>query len=55
MIPFLLATELTCSQAQGLVDTLNESKMKEKSELIEVVKKSTESGCYEEGKVSQTT
>ena len=24
MIPFLLATELTCSEAQGLIDTLNE-------------------------------
>ena len=55
MIPFLLATELTCSEAQGLIDTLNESKMKEKNVLIEVIKQGTEASCYEEGAINPTT
>ena len=50
MIDFLLATAISCSESQELVDKImnksNET-VSYKHELIEVIKTNTEEGCYE--------
>ena len=50
MIDFLLATAISCSESQELVDKImnksNET-VSYKHELIEVIKTNTEPGCYE--------
>ena len=47
MIELLLATALSCSDSQDLIENLNKSRMEEKADLIEVIKTNTEPGCYE--------
>jgi len=47
MIVFLLATTLTCSEAQDVIERVNESRVQQKEELIEVIKLTTKPGCYE--------
>ena len=47
MIVFLLATTLTCSEAQHVIERVNESRVQQKEELIEVIKLTTKPGCYE--------
>ena len=47
MIELLLATALTCSEAQDLIVDLNKSRMEFKDDLIETIKLNTEPGCYE--------
>ena len=47
MIELLLATALTCSDAQELIDKVSVSQGVDKHELIEVIKTNTEPGCYE--------
>ena len=48
MIPFLIATSLTCSEAQSLVDKMQRYKVSDdvKSEMIQIVKEETE-GCWD--------
>ena len=48
MIPILLATSLTCSDAQLLVDKMSKYNVEEetKSEMIQIVKEETE-GCWD--------
>ena len=47
MIDLLLASALSCSDSQHLIESLNKSRMEEKADLIEVIKTNTEPGCYE--------
>ena len=48
MIPFLLATTITCEEAQGLIDNINVATTSFKQELVEVIKMSTtEEGCWD--------
>ena len=47
MIDLLLASALSCSDSQDLIENLNKSRMEEKADLIEVIKTNTEPGCYE--------
>ena len=47
MIELILATALTCSEAQDLIVDLNKSRMEFKDDLIETIKVNTEPGCYE--------
>ena len=51
MIPFLLATSLTCSEAHELVDKMSKYKVAEetRSEMIQIVKEETE-GCLWDAK-----
>ena len=46
MIPFIIATSLTCSEAHELVDKMRTYRVEEqtKSEMIQIVKDETE-GC----------
>ena len=48
MIPFLIATSLTCSEAQSLVDKMQKYRVSDdvKSEMIQIVKEETE-GCWD--------
>ena len=48
MIPFLLATSLTCSEAQELVDKMSNYKVEDetKAEMISIVKDETQ-GCWD--------
>jgi hypothetical protein len=47
MIELILATALTCSEAQDLIVDLNKSRMEFKEDIIETIKVNTEPGCYE--------
>ena len=49
MIPFLLASTLSCSDAESLVEKFNKRNVsqEQKVELIRVVKASTEAGCWD--------
>jgi len=48
MLPFLIATSLSCSDAQELVDKMRTYKVEEqtKSEMIQIVKEETP-GCWD--------
>jgi len=49
MIPFLLASTLSCSDAEVLTEKFNKSNVpqEQRVELIRVVKDSTEAGCWD--------
>ena len=48
MIPFLIATSLTCSEAHDLVDKMRSYKVEEqtKAEMISIVKEEMK-GCWD--------
>ena len=48
MLPFLIATSLTCSEAHELVDKMRTYNVEEetRTEMIQVVKEETE-GCWD--------
>jgi len=48
MIPFLIATSFTCSEAYDLVDKMKSYKVEDevKVEMIQIVKEETE-GCWD--------
>ena len=48
MIPILIATSLTCSEAHTLVDKMSSYKVSEetRTEMIQIVKEETE-GCWD--------
>ena len=50
MIPFLLATALSCSESQELVENLRKNPRQSsemKVELVEVIKTNTVGGCWD--------
>ena len=49
MMELLLATVLACSDSEGLIENVMNSKQTtvEKHEIIEMIKTNTEVGCYE--------
>ena len=47
MIELLLATALTCSEAQDLIRDVTEAKIEYKEDIIETIKTNTQPGCYE--------
>jgi hypothetical protein len=47
MIELLLATALSCSDAQDLIDSARRSKSEYKEDIIKTIKLNTEPGCYE--------
>ena len=47
MIELLLASLLTCTEAEELIEDLNNNRMENKEELIQVIKENSTSGCYE--------
>jgi hypothetical protein len=49
MIPFLIATSLTCSETHDLVDKMRTYKVEEetRTEMIQIVKDEAEIGCWD--------
>ena len=49
MIPFLLATSLSCSEAQELVDKMRSYNVEDeiKSEMIQIVKSEASKDCWD--------
>ena len=49
MIPILLASTISCSDAESLVEKFNKSDVPQehKVELVEVIKTNTEAGCWD--------
>ena len=47
MLPFLLASVLSCSEAQSLIENANKSDLpqEDKVGLVEVIKTNTDAGC----------
>ena len=49
MIPFLLASTLTCSGSQYLIEDVQKDRylpQEEKADIIEIIKLNSEEGCY---------
>ena len=47
MIPLLLATVFNCTEAEDLIQSVKQSRVEEKQEVIDVIKLNTKLGCYE--------
>ena len=47
MLELLLATALTCSEAQNLIEDVNKAQVSYKQDIIQTIKTNTEAGCYE--------
>jgi hypothetical protein len=49
MLPFLIATSLTCSEANDLIDKMRSYKVEEetKSEMIQIVKDEAPKDCWD--------
>ena len=47
MIELILATALTCSEAEDLIDSVNRSRVAEKEDVIQVIKINSSPECYE--------
>ena len=49
MIPFLIASSLTCSEANDLIDKMRTYKVEEetKSEMIQIVKDEVSKDCWD--------
>ena len=50
MIPFLLASALTCSGANYLIEDVQKDKhlpQEEKADVIEIIKLNSEEGCWD--------
>ena len=47
MLELLLATALTCSEAQDLIYDVQRSQVEYKEDIIKTIKTNTETGCYE--------
>ena len=48
MIPFLIATTLTCQEAQDIIDNLDDVSTPYKTEWVQVIEMSTtEEGCWD--------
>jgi len=47
MIELLLATALSCSDAQDLIDDVQKAQTEYKEDIIKTIKTNTEEGCYE--------
>jgi len=49
MIPFLLASVLSCSDAETLISSAEKSKLpqEDKVGLVEVIKANTKAGCWD--------
>ena len=47
MIELLLATVLSCTEAQDLIVDVNKSRIEFKEDIIKTIKTNTEPGCYE--------
>ncbi len=47
MIELILATAITCSEAQDLIVSVQKSRVEFKDDLIEVIKTNTAPECYE--------
>ena len=47
MIELLLATALTCSEAEDLISDVQKAQVEYKEDIIKTIKINTEPGCYE--------
>ena len=49
MLPFLLASVLSCSEAQSLIENANKSDLpqEDKVGLVEVIQTNTKAGCWD--------
>ena len=47
MIPILLATALSCEDAQDIIDNINKSRVSDKEELVEVIKINSKQECWD--------
>jgi hypothetical protein len=50
MIPFLLASALTCSGAQYLIEDVQKDRylpQEEKADIVEIIKLNSEPGCWD--------
>ena len=53
MLELVVATLMSCGEAQDLIDTVNKSRVEHKQELIEVIKSNSESQCFSGGELNE--
>ena len=52
MIELILATALSCSESQDLIDNVQKARVDYKDSLIEIIKTHTEPECYERSEIN---
>ncbi len=52
MIELLIASIISCSESQRLIDNVVKSQVLSREEVIEVIKQNTEPGCYERSELN---
>ena len=53
MLELVVATLMSCNEAQDLIDNVNKTRVEHKQELIEVIKSNSESQCFSGGKLNE--
>ena len=53
MLELVVATLMSCNEAQDLIDNVNKTRVEHKQELIEVIKSNSESQCFPGGELNE--
>ena len=53
MLELVVATLMSCNEAQDLIDNVNKTRDEHKQELIEVIKSNSESQCFSGGEQNE--
>ena len=53
MLELVVATLMSCGEAQALIDTVNKSRVEYKQELVEVIKSNSKSQCFSGGELNE--
>ena len=52
MLELVVATLMSCGEAQDLIDTVNKSRVEYKQELVEVIKSNSKPQCFSGGELN---
>ena len=53
ILELVVATIMSCNEAQDLIDNVNKTRVEHKQELIEVIKSNSESQCFSGGELNE--
>ena len=53
MLELVVATLMSCNEAQDLIDTVNKSRVEYKQELVEVIKSNSKPQCFSGGELNE--
>ena len=53
MLELVVATLMSCNEAQDLIDNVNKTRVEYKQELIEVIKSNSKPQCFSGGELNE--